>query len=120
MDDKEYYSELLGATVYPNKKIIFFYGGIFSQWADCRFHSHLVGEDVNCAEQAMMLFKAKVFNDHEAYEHIKNTDHPRNQKAIGRMIKNFDVQQWEAVALGAVTKINFDKFSKTRHGENYY
>jgi ribA/ribD-fused uncharacterized protein len=110
----KYKSELLGATVYPELDVIFFYGGIFSQWAECKFHCTALNLEVNCAEQAMMLHKAKFFKDQEIYDAILATDHPRDQKALGRMVKNFDPMAWETVAFNYVKDINVDKFGQNK------
>jgi len=111
----EYYdSELLGARVYPNREEVYFYGGIFSQWAECTFFSNVVQEEVNCAEQAMMLLKAMTFNDCEAYDQIKLTDDPRKQKAIGRQIQDFDQERWDQINYAGVISINRDKFSQNK------
>ena len=110
----KYHSELLGATVYPEEQIIFFYGGIFSQWAECCFTYHPLGVKVNCAEQAMMLAKAKFFNDIDAYEAILKADHPRKQKAIGRQVKNYDENKWSEVRYDIVKYVNYDKFSQNK------
>lgn len=110
----KYKSELLGATVYPELDVIFFYVGIFSQWAKCNFHCTALNLDVNCAEQAMMLHKAKFFKDEEIYNAILVTEHPRDQKALGRMVKNFDPVAWDEVAFNFVKDINVDKFGQNK------
>ena len=110
----KYQSQLLGATVYPDEEIIFFYHGFMSQWAQAVFHCNLINEDVNCAEQAMMLFKAKLFGDSEIYQAILNTSNPREQKALGRQVKGYNETQWKVVRLDAVTQINFDKFDQCK------
>lgn len=107
-------SELLGATVNLRDKIIFFWGGIFSQWAEGNFVCTSLGETVNCAEQAMMLHKAKTFNDMESYERILNLDHPRDQKMAGRMIKGYDDKIWAPIRYHIVKDINIDKFSQSK------
>lgn len=106
----KYTSELMKAVIYPYEGYVFFWAGPFSQWADGKFICTSLNEEVNCAEQAMMLHKAKMFNDMETYELIKNTSHPRDQKALGRMVKNFDKHKWDVFCLDIVTNINVDKF----------
>ena len=106
-----YYSQLLGGTVYPGPKIIFFYGGIFSQWAPGSFHCNLINHRVNCAEQAMMLFKAKTFGDTESFDRIASTNDPSEQKHYGRMVSNFNAKLWDKVKFDAVCSINYDKFT---------
>lgn len=111
IDKKNYYSQLLHAVIYPGPKIIFFYGGIFSQWAAGSFHCNLINERVVCAEQAMMLFKAKTFKDNESYDKIASTDNPAEHKRYGREVKNFDPIVWDSLKFNAVCSINYDKFA---------
>ena len=59
-----YKSHLLGATMDLTQRRIYFWGGIFSQWARADFK---IGDDTfNCAEQAMMAAKANLFGDDDA------------------------------------------------------
>lgn len=112
----KYYSELLGATVYSFENTILFYGGIFSQWAECDFNIFIGGEEysVNCAEQAMMLNKAHFFKDDAAFKKILEYKDPRAQKAIGRTIKNFDADKWDEVAFELVVSANVAKFAANK------
>jgi ribA/ribD-fused uncharacterized protein len=110
----KYKSELLGATIYPKENLLFFYGGIFSQWASGQFHCYHLKTDVNCAEQAMMLSKAKTFNDMDAYERILLADHPRDQKFIGRNVQNYNEKIWSEVRYKFVLDINRDKFTQAK------
>ena len=112
--EMKYKSELLGATIYPTEKLLFFYSGIFSQWQDGTFHCTYLNVDVNCAEQAMMLSKAKIFNDMDAYERILLAKHPRDQKFIGRGVQNYNEQIWADVRYSLVKKINYDKFIQAK------
>lgn len=115
---KKIYSQLLGATLgfgHDETNYILFYGGIFSQWAACTFTvPSLGGLKVNCAEQAMMLHKAKEFNDMEAYDKILNTNDPMVQKFVGRNIKNYNEKIWQEKRLEYVTAINYEKFSQNK------
>ena len=112
----KYYNELLGATVYPFKNTILFYGGIFSQWAECNFSVYIGGEsyNVNCAEQAMMLNKANFFHDEESFNKILEYKDPRAQKLVGRNVKNFDPVKWDEVAFDLVVAANVAKFSENK------
>ena len=111
---KYFESQLLGGDVFPDENTILFYGGIFSQWADCEYSVDIghVRERVNCAEQAMMLYKAHIFRDMDTYMQILNADHPRDQKMLGRLVKGFDPQEWDKVAFDFVAKSNYEKFSQ--------
>lgn len=106
-------SGLLGAVVYPGENSVFFYGGIFSQWYQKWFWSHLIAGDVSSAEEAMMLYKASFFDDNESFHAIRMASgNPREQKRLGRLVKNYDEAKWAEERFKAVTEINYDKFSQ--------
>ena len=109
-----YKSQLLGATIFPDDKAIAFYGGIFSQWAMSKFSVVIEGTsvEVNCAEQAMMLKKAAVFNDTESYIKILKSTSPKEQKAYGRLVKNFDANAWSAMSYDWIVQVSVDKFTQ--------
>ena len=107
-------SQLLGATVYPKAGYVFFYGGVFSQWAEGKFYCTSLKLDVNCAEQAMMLHKARFFGDMDIYNQLLVTDHPRDQKALGRLVNGFDAASWSKVGFQIVASINIDKFGQSK------
>lgn len=75
------------------EEFTFFWDGPFSQWESCYF----VIDDVeyNCAEQYMMAEKARLFEDEETLDMIMETDVPRTQKALGRLVSGFDKAVWE-------------------------
>lgn len=91
-------------------KYIFFWGGTYSQWCPSPFT--IDGVKYNCCEQYMMAKKALTFNDQEAYEQIMATDSPREQKAIGRRVKNFDAQVWSDISREVVYEANMAKFTQ--------
>ena len=72
-----------------------FWGGPFSQWN--KVDMEIDGVVYNCCEQYMMAMKAKVFGDKEAEEEIMETHDPREQKAIGRRVQDFDRDVWENI-----------------------
>lgn len=89
-------------------KMILFWGGPFSQW-----YSHKMSIDgvvYNTAEQFMMAMKAKHFGDTDAQMKIMATKNPREQKAIGRTVKNFNPDVWSKVAKSYVYIGNLEKF----------
>lgn len=94
----------------------FFYGGPFSQWLHVAFgyQFELDGVGYNCAEQAMMAAKARCFNDNDALEIIMEQMHPRDQKRAGRLVQNFNKEQWEAVARDRVYAANWAKFTQNK------
>jgi len=87
-----------------------FTGTYFSQWAETPFRLH--GVPFNCAEQAMMFFKASVFEDEDAGDLIMASNSPSEQKKLGRAVQNYDDQIWQMVALDCVTMINYAKFTQ--------
>lgn len=66
----------------------------------------------NTAEHYMMAQKARLFKDDEAFEKIVSSTDPREVKALGRLIKNFDNQVWEENRLFIVATGNMMKFSQ--------
>lgn len=89
---------------------VLFWGGTYSQWCPSPFK--IDGIEYNCCEQYMMAKKALVFNDHEAYEQIMSTKSPRDQKAIGRRVKNFDASVWSPISREVVYQANYAKFTQ--------
>jgi ribA/ribD-fused uncharacterized protein len=76
----------------PDTTFYFFWSGTFSQWEPCSFK--LDSKSFSSAEQYMMFQKAILFNDNDAAEKIMSTSDPKQQKAIGRLIKNYDDSIW--------------------------
>lgn len=90
-------------------KFVFFWDGTYSQWEPSYFiDDH--GIAYNCCEQYMMAEKARFFGDQEALAKIMATPNPRLQKAIGRLVKNFDEAAWNEVCQAVVFKGNYFKF----------
>ena len=82
----------------------------FSQWYRCTFR---VGEHTfNCAEQYMMYEKAKLFGDDEVAAQILAAAHPREHKALGRKVKNFDDDVWKRERERIVRAGNHAKFTQ--------
>jgi len=89
--------------------MVLFWSGIFSQW-----HNHdMVIEGIlyNTCEQYMMAEKARLFDDLEVLELILETKNPKEQKKLGRLVKNFDLTKWEASCQEIVYRGNKAKFS---------
>ena len=100
------------ANYYETDTHIYFYGSVFSQWAMRSFE--LDGNLFNCTEQYMMYRKAKLFGDHDAAKKIWSSGDPAKQKALGRKVKNFDKDKWEAIARDVVYKANYAKFTQNK------
>lgn len=90
-------------------KFVFFWDGPFSQWH--RSYFNVEGIVYNCAEQYMMAMKAAFFEDYETLTAIMESMNPRDQKALGRQVRNFDADRWNAVSRNFVFKANMAKFS---------
>ncbi len=91
-------------------EFVFFWSGPFSQWAKFKFE--IEGTTYVTCEQYMMAEKARLFGDKEAERKIMATDNPRQQKALGRKVVNFDPARWEAACEEIVYRANLAKFSQ--------
>lgn len=93
-------------------KYVFFWDGIYSQW----YHSPIMINDVtyNCCEQYMMHQKALFFGDNETAEKIMKTSNPRDQKILGRSVKDFNKDRWDRVNLNIVYRANLAKFTQIK------
>lgn len=87
-----------------------FYGGFLSQW----YHSNFVIDGVwfSTCEQYMMYKKSLMFRDYEMCIKIMATDDPSEQKAYGRMVKNFNKELWEKYAKKIIYDGNYAKFTQ--------
>ncbi len=92
------------------RKYYFFYKTKhpFSQWYRCKFI--ISGIEYNCAEQYMMHQKALLFKDLISSKLIIKSKHPREQKELGRKIKNFNEATWEKHCKSIVYHGNKEKF----------
>jgi ribA/ribD-fused uncharacterized protein len=82
----------------------------FSQWNKTEFK--IENLTFSSAEQYMMYRKAKLFNDNEVAEKIMSTKNVREQKSLGREVKNFDLEIWNQNALDIVYRGNKAKFEQ--------
>ena len=100
-------------------KFLFFWGhtgkneitkSCFSQWFPMRFQEE--GVVYHTAEHYMMVGKARLFNDQESLEKIRQSVSPSQAKSLGRKVKNFDPKIWDEHKYDLVKKGNFLKFSQ--------
>lgn len=96
------------------KDYVLFLTSEFSQWYPSDFTSK-EGHQFNCAEQYMMHSKAMLFGDHETAAKILLAETPGEQKQLGREVKNFDQEVWEAHAQEIVYQGNYYKFTQNPH-----
>lgn len=82
--------------------MVLFYGtsDCFSNWHRSYFTCVIEGADVafNTSEQYMMYQKAKLFGDYDTLAKIMATKDPREQKRLGREVKDYNDARWKAVA----------------------
>ena len=82
----------------------------FSQWFPCDF----TVEDVHyhTTEQFMMAQKALLFHDTETCAKIMSADNPKEYKALGRLVRDFEPQTWDDCKFDIVCRGNRAKFSQ--------
>lgn len=75
-------------------KFVFFWGNnsTFSNWYPEYFQHN--GVWYNCSEQYMMQQKALLFKDYESAAKIMTESSPKEQKALGRKIADFNKETW--------------------------
>jgi len=82
----------------------------FSQWYPARFE--VGGRSFATAEHFMMHGKARLFGDEDAATQILGSDDPGDVKAMGRAVRNYDDEKWEAARFDVVVEGNIAKFSQ--------
>jgi ribA/ribD-fused uncharacterized protein len=82
----------------------------FSNWYPSKFTYN--GIDFTRGEQYMMYCKAMLFGDTAVAEAILQTDNPKEQKDLGRIVTNYDDEVWAAKRLDIVTDGLFEKFNQ--------
>lgn len=76
------------------QKYYFFWQGVLSQWK-LSFFKNKQGITFNCCEQYMMWRKAILFDDKYTANLILSSASPKEQKQLGRKVKNFDPFRWD-------------------------
>jgi ribA/ribD-fused uncharacterized protein len=95
---------------YENDDGIYFKSDYPSQWFESPF---IINNTIyNCCEKYMMAQKANYFGDYETEELIMNTNDPKEQKKLGRIVKNFNPDKWNEVADNIVYEANLAKYSQ--------
>ena len=82
----------------------------FSQWFPAKFE--VDGIQYKNAEQFMMAQKAKLFADEEVFQKILQASHPKEVKALGRLVKNYQEELWQQHRFEIVVRANLAKFSQ--------
>ena len=105
-------------------KYIFFWGhkqpadgsvnkSCFSQWYPASFE--IDGVSYATAEHFMMAEKARCFGDTEMEQKVISCTCPKEAKAYGRSVKNFDPKVWNEAGYPAVVRGNIAKFSQNEN-----
>lgn len=88
--------------------------GYLSQWYISSFTNPSTGQTYNCAEQYMMHQKAVFRHDDTTAASILATPYPKDQKALGRCVANWDDDAWDEVKEGVVEEGSYLKFSQNK------
>jgi ribA/ribD-fused uncharacterized protein len=96
---------------------LFFLNGPLCQWWKSKFVENDI--EFNCCEQYMMFKKAMLFNDKEIAKKILATKEPREQKKLGRIVKNFNQDIWDQHKENIVKEGNYLKFSQNEDLKEY-
>lgn len=89
----------------------------FSQWWKSDFWSE--ANTCCCMEQFMMANKAELFGDEEIRERILQCSDPKQMKALGRKVRNFDETVWNEIKYSIVLNGNYLKFSQNAELRNF-
>lgn len=89
----------------------YFYHHQFGQWSKFSITDH-IGITYTTCEQYMMYHKAILFNDLDTAIKILSESDPKAQKALGRLVKNFDAPTWDRFKCQIVFNGNLLKFSQ--------
>lgn len=92
------------------EQFTFFWRGPLSQWDASPFSVN--GIPYHQAEHYMMAEKAKLFGDQDTWMKMFETKSPKAHKALGRQVRHFDVEVWEAHARDIVYAGNMAKFQQ--------
>lgn len=84
-----------------------------SNWYPAKFI--VDNETFSCSEQYMMWAKANLFGDTEMAQKILKSTSPKEHKAFGRKVKNFDPKIWDQNKEKIVLKALQAKFGQNPH-----
>lgn len=82
----------------------------FSQWWMAEFKVN--GISYRSAEHWMMAKKAELFRDMEMFKKINDAKSPGEAKKLGRKVKGFNEEKWNASRYDIVVEGNYHKFSQ--------
>ena len=89
-------------------KYVFFWQEYFSNWAYAQggLKIRIKNKEytVPTSEHLFMIFKAQYFNDDESVKEMLKAKTPKEVKALGRHVKNFEPEKWDAISSRYMTK----------------
>jgi ribA/ribD-fused uncharacterized protein len=88
-----------------------------SQWWPAPFT--VDGVHYRSAEHWMMAEKARLFGDERSAAAIIAAESPKDAKALGRAVRGFDGDRWEAAAFGIVVRGSIAKFGQDPQLRDY-
>lgn len=98
---------------------IYFYGGVFSNFAYCPSGvSVAIGDELiafRTSEHAFMALKAHEFGDTDAIEQLKEAVRPSDAKHIGRTVRNIANDRWSEVRYDAMRAVLLAKFTQNEN-----
>jgi ribA/ribD-fused uncharacterized protein len=116
--NREQLSAAIGAGFVPS--FLFFWGHtakegrlgkqVLSQWWPAPFV--VEGQRYATAEHFMMAEKAKLFADHGTFSEILRSDDPKQAKALGRSVRNFEPAAWDNRKFEVAIEGNLAKFGQ--------
>lgn len=83
---------------------------VLSQWWPAAFD--LDGESFPTVEHYMMTAKARLFGDDDVREKIMAASEPKEAKALGRQVRNFNDKVWVQKRFDIVVRGNIAKFTQ--------
>jgi len=89
--------------------------GFMSQWYVSPFEHE--GVKYETAEMWMMIQKAKLFKDEDIAEQMAKTTDPKQHKALGRKVKDFDKDVWDKEKSRIVEEGSWLKFTQSENKE---
>lgn len=95
-----------GHTPHPKKTT----AACLSQWYSCWFE--VEGVQYHTTEQYMMAAKARLFGDEESLREIMGATTPADYKKLGRKVRGFVAEVWNARKYEIVVEGNLAKFSQ--------
>ncbi len=97
-------------TLTTGQPVWLFWGGYLSQWYPSLFVDKK--DYYCCAEQYMMVMKARLFKDKKAEQAILDTAYPATMQEIGRTVRGFDQRIWDTSCYGIVYQATLLKFQQ--------